>query len=51
MATLVEEVRRRNIDVMEEMFVTNLLRSNGRVVGAFGIHLLWLTTPESRHGR
>lgn len=37
MATLVEEVRRRNIDVMEEVFVTNLLKSNGRVVGAFGI--------------
>jgi len=37
MATLTEEVRRRDIDVMEEVFVTNLLMANGRVAGAFGI--------------
>ena len=37
MATLTEEVRRRDIAVMEEVFVTNLLMSNGRAVGAFGI--------------
>jgi fumarate reductase (CoM/CoB) subunit A len=37
MATLVEEVRRRDINVMEEIFVTNLLKANGTVVGAFGI--------------
>ena len=37
MATLTEEVRRRDIDVMEEVFVTNLLLANGRVAGAFGI--------------
>ncbi len=37
MATLVEEVRRRDINVMEEIFVTNLLKANGTVIGAFGI--------------
>ena len=37
MATLVEEVRRRDINVMEEVFVTNLLKANDRVVGAFGV--------------
>jgi len=37
MATLVEEVRRRDIDVMEEVFVTNLLMANNIVVGAVGI--------------
>ena len=34
MATLTEEVRRRDIDVMEEVFVTNLLMSSGRVSGS-----------------
>lgn len=37
MATLVEEVRRRDIDVMEEVFVTNLLKTNNTVAGALGI--------------
>ncbi len=37
MATLVEEVRRRDINVMEEIFVTNLLKAHDTVVGAFGI--------------
>jgi fumarate reductase (CoM/CoB) subunit A len=37
MATLVEEVRRRDINVMEEIFVTNLLKVDNTVVGAFGI--------------
>ncbi len=37
MATLVEEVRRRDINVIEEIFVTNLLKANNAVVGAFGI--------------
>jgi len=37
MATLVEEVRRRDIDVMEEVFVTNLLKTDNTVVGALGI--------------
>jgi len=37
MATLTEEVRRRDIDVMEEVFVTNLLMSGGRVAGAIGM--------------
>jgi len=37
MATLVEEVRRRDIDVLDEIFVTNLLTSEGRVAGAVTI--------------
>jgi len=37
MQTLVEEVRRRNIDVFDEIFVTNLLTSGGRVAGAVSI--------------
>jgi len=37
MATLVEEVRRRDIDVLDEIFVTNLLTSEGRVTGAVTI--------------
>lgn len=37
MATLVEEVRRRDINVMEEIFVTNLLKADDKVVGAFAI--------------
>lgn len=37
MATLVEEVRRRDIDVLDEIFVTNLLTSEGRVAGAVAI--------------
>jgi fumarate reductase (CoM/CoB) subunit A len=39
MATLVEEVRRRDINVMEEIFVTNLLKVDNTVVGAFGIEI------------
>jgi len=37
MATLVEEVRRRDIDVLDEIFVTNLLTNEGRVAGAVAI--------------
>jgi len=37
MVTLVEEVRRRPINVLEEVFITNLLKVNNTVVGAFGI--------------
>ncbi len=37
MATLVEEVRRRDIDVKEEVFVKNLLMANNTVVGALAI--------------
>jgi len=37
MATLVEEVRRRNLDMLDEIFVTSFLTSGGRVVGAFAI--------------
>jgi len=37
MQTLVEEVRRRNLDVLDEIFVTNYLMSGGRVAGAFAI--------------
>ena len=37
MATLTEEVRRRDIDVTEEVFVTDLLMANNTVVGALGI--------------
>lgn len=37
MQTLVEEVRRRNLDVLDEVFVTNLLTSGARVAGAVAI--------------
>ena len=37
MVTLVEEVRRWDIDVMEEIFITNLLTIENTVVGAVGI--------------
>jgi len=37
MQTLVEEVRRRGIDVLDETFVTNFLTSGGKVAGAFAI--------------
>jgi len=37
MATLVEEVRRRDIDVLDEIFVTSLLTSEGKVAGAVAI--------------
>jgi len=37
MATLVEEVRRRDIDVLDEIFITNLLTGEGRVTGAVAI--------------
>jgi len=37
MATLVEEVRRRDIDLLDEVFVTELLTSKGRVAGAVAI--------------
>jgi len=37
MVTLVEEIRRRDIDVLEEVFITNLLTVESTVVGAFGI--------------
>jgi len=37
MATLVEETRRRDIDVLDEIFVTNLLTSEGRAAGAVAI--------------
>jgi fumarate reductase (CoM/CoB) subunit A len=39
MATLVEEIRRRDIDVMDEVFVTNFLMTNGKVAGAFAINV------------
>jgi fumarate reductase (CoM/CoB) subunit A len=39
MVTLAEEVRRRDISVMDEIFVSNLLRSNGTVVGATAINM------------
>jgi len=38
MQTLVEEVRRRNLDVLDEIFVTNYLTSGGRVAGALAIN-------------
>jgi len=38
MATLVEEVRRRDIDVLDEIFVTNLLTSGGSVAGTVAIN-------------
>jgi len=37
MATLVEEVRRGDIDVLDEIFVTNLLTSEGKAAGAVAI--------------
>jgi len=37
MQTLVEEVRRRDIDVLDEIFVTNLLTSEGKAAGAVAI--------------
>jgi len=37
MATLVEEVRRRDIDVLDEIFVINLLTSEGKAAGAVAI--------------
>jgi len=37
MQTLVEEVRRRGIDVLDEVFVTNFLTSGGKVAGTFAI--------------
>jgi fumarate reductase (CoM/CoB) subunit A len=37
MATLVEEVRRRDITVLDEIFVTNLLLTDGKVAGALAI--------------
>jgi len=37
MATLVEEVRRRDVDVLDEIFVTNLLTSGGSVCGTVAI--------------
>jgi fumarate reductase (CoM/CoB) subunit A len=37
MQTLVEEVRRRDVDVLDEIFVTNLLTSEGKAVGAVAI--------------
>jgi len=37
MQTLVEEVRRRNLDIFDEIFVANLLTSGTRVAGAVAI--------------
>jgi len=37
MQTLMEEVRRQNLDVFDEVFVTNYLMSGGRIAGAFAI--------------
>lgn len=37
MVTLIEEVRRRDIEIMDEVFVTNLLLTDGKVAGAFAI--------------
>jgi len=37
MQTLVEEVRRRDIDVLDEIFVTTLLTSEGKAAGAVAI--------------
>ncbi len=39
MATLVEEVRRRDITVMDEIFVFRLLMNNGAVVGAAALKM------------
>lgn len=37
MVTLTEEIRRRDIDVMEEVFVTSLLVKDNQVQGAIGV--------------
>jgi fumarate reductase (CoM/CoB) subunit A len=37
MQTLVEEVRRQNLDVLDEIFVTSYLMNGGKVAGAFAI--------------
>jgi fumarate reductase (CoM/CoB) subunit A len=37
MQTLVEEVRRQNLDVLDEIFVTSYLMNSGKVAGAFAI--------------
>lgn len=37
MQTLVEEVRRRNLDILDEVFVTDYLMSGGRVAGAVAV--------------
>jgi fumarate reductase (CoM/CoB) subunit A len=37
MQTLVEEVRRLDVNVLDEIFVTNLLTNEGRAAGAVGI--------------
>jgi fumarate reductase (CoM/CoB) subunit A len=37
MQTLVEEVRRRNLDVLDEIFVTDYLMAGGKIAGAFAI--------------
>jgi len=37
MVTLTEEIRRRDVDVMEEVFVTNLLAKDNQIQGAVGI--------------
>jgi fumarate reductase (CoM/CoB) subunit A len=39
MATLAEEVRRRDITVMDEIFVSRLLMNNGTVVGAAALKM------------
>ena len=38
-AALVDEVRRRDIPVMEEVFISKLFKGNGRVAGALGIDI------------
>lgn len=37
MQTLLEEVRHQNLDVFDEVFISDLLTSGGKVAGAFGI--------------
>jgi fumarate reductase (CoM/CoB) subunit A len=37
MQTLVEEVRRRNVDVLDEIFISNYFIHAGKATGAFGI--------------
>ena len=39
LATLVDEIRKRSVNVLEEIFVSKLLTSNGRVTGAVAIDL------------
>jgi fumarate reductase (CoM/CoB) subunit A len=39
MATLTEEVRRRDITIMDEIFVSRLLMNNGEVVGATALKM------------